>query len=74
MAVLRQWKIIQNSVDLYEFVQEQLQVPLEKASLKVDFHFHVNNYVGKTCAKKMHIVNFHFCVKSKYNLSLFYLC
>ena len=35
MAVLRWQKIIQNAVGLYEFAQEQLQVPSERASLRI---------------------------------------
>ena len=42
--MLRRWKIIQNAVDLYEFAQEQLQVPLEKASLSRRNFFYVEQH------------------------------
>ena len=41
MAVIRRQKIIQNAVDLYEFAQEQLQVPSERASLSCRIFLYV---------------------------------
>jgi len=44
MAVIRRQKIIQNAVDLYEFAQEQLQVPSEKASLSRRIFLYVEEH------------------------------
>lgn len=44
MAVIRRQKIIQNAVDLYEFAQEQLQVPSERASLSRRIFLYVEEH------------------------------
>ena len=43
MAVIRRQKVIQNARDLFEFAQENLRVPSEKASLSRRIYFTLNS-------------------------------
>lgn len=44
MAVIRRQKVIQNARDLFEFAQENLRVPSEKASLSRRIFFYVEHH------------------------------
>ena len=44
MAVRRRQKVIQNAHDLFEFAQENLRLPLEKASLSQRIFFYVEQH------------------------------
>ena len=47
MAVIRRQKVIQNAADLFEFAQENLSVPSEKANLSRRIFFYVEQHDRK---------------------------